>query len=238
MPPKKQPLQEAPVIFSLRLPTDEYIPIPAESNTSYSEILSSVETSKMNERFNADTLKEILSRTKSPVYTSGTACFWCCHSFSWSACVLPVLYDASDARIQCEGNFCSPECALAYLYADIRLSDGVKWSRHTLLADMYRSLYPVKDVAIAPHRHILRMFGGQLDIEQFREFCTTSDALVGYQLPPIRLHIPNMNVHGPVRDVKKFVALSDDTVARATNELRLRRTKPAHSAVPTLDKCF
>ena len=238
MPPKKQSLQEAPVIFTLRLPTDEYIPIPAESNTSYSEILSSVETSKMSERFNADTLKDILARAKSPTYTSGTACFWCCHSFSWTACVLPIAHDASDGRLHCEGNFCSPECALAYLYNDIRLSDGLRWSRHTLLADMYRGLYPEKDIAIAPHRHILRMFGGQLDIEQFREFCTTSDALVGYQFPPIRLHIPNMNVHGPVRDVKKFVALSDDTVARATNELRLRRTKPVHSAVPTLDKCF
>jgi hypothetical protein len=47
-----------------------------------------------------------------------------------------------------------------------------------------------------------------------------------------------MNVQGPARDVKKFVALSQDTVDKATKELRLRRTKPVHSTAVTLDKCF
>jgi hypothetical protein len=106
------------------------------------------------------------------------------------------------------------------------------------MVDMYRAAFISKELTPAPPRSVLRMFGGPLDIEQYREYLTSSDELVSVHLPPLRLHVPTMNVQGPARDVKKFVALSQDTVDKATKELRLRRTKPVHSAAATLDKCF
>lgn len=237
MPPKKQ-LPEAPVIFSLRLPVEENVPVPADASTNYSDILQSVETSHIAERFNTDTMKEILTRTKSPTYSPQTACFWCCHPFPWKASVLPISYDAYENMYACEGHFCSPECGLAYLYADPTLSDVTRWTRHTLLADMYRVLYKQKDVTPSPARSMLRLFGGPLDIEQFRQYTSSSEDMVAVQLPPLRLHLPTMNVQGPIRDVKKFVALSQETVDKASKELRLKRSKPVHTNVPTLDKCM
>jgi hypothetical protein len=237
MPPKKQ-LPEAPVIFSLRLPIEENVPVPADASTNYSDILLSVETSHIAERFNTDTMKEILTRTKTPTYSAQTSCFWCCHPFSWKASVLPISYDAYENMYACEGNFCSPECGLAYLYADPSLSDVTRWTRHTLLADMYRTLYKNKDVTPSPARSTLRQFGGPLDIEQFRQYTTSSEDMVAVQLPPLRLHLPSMNVQGPIRDVKKFVALSQETVDKASKELRLKRSKPVHTNLPTLDKCM
>jgi hypothetical protein len=237
MPPKKS-LPEAPVVFSLRLPAEDQVPTPADGLTNYSDILQTVETSRVAERFNTETMKEILGRTKSPTYAATTACFWCCHPFPWKATVLPISYDAYENMYTCEGHFCCPECALAYLYADPNLSDVLRWTRHALLADMYRSMYAKRTLTPAPHRHMLRMFGGPLDIEQFREFVSTSEDMVGIQLPPLRLHLPTMNVQGPIRDVKKFVTLSQDTVEKASKELRLRRTKPVHSTGATLDKCM
>lgn len=237
MPPKKQ-LPEAPVIFQFRLPTEKDLPVPADASTNYSDILASVETSRVAERFNTDTMKEILTRTRSPVYGMGTACFWCCHPFSWKATVLPVSYDAYDSMFTCEGHFCSPECGLAYLYGDLALSDVVRWTRHCLLSDLYRTMYVSKTLTPAPHRHTLRMFGGPLDIEQFREYIASSEDMVAVHLPPIRLHVPTMNVQGPIRDVKKFVSLSQETVDKASKELRLRRSKPVHQTGATLDKCI
>jgi hypothetical protein len=225
------------VVFSLRLPLEEHVPTPAEGGTNYSDILSAVETSKVAERFNTDTMREILARTKSPTYSSTTACFWCCSPFSWKACVLPISYDAYENMYACEGHFCSPECGLAYLYGEPG-SDTTRWLRHSLMVDMYRAAFISKELTPAPPRSVLRMFGGPLDIEQYREYLTSSDELVSVHLPPLRLHVPTMNVQGPARDVKKFVALSQDTVDKATKELRLRRTKPVHSAAATLDKCF
>ena len=237
MPPKKQ-LPDAPVIFSLKLPVEETAPQPANGATDYSEILKEVEASHVAERFTSDVMKDILGRTRSPTYTPGTACFWCCHSFGWTASVLPISYDAYENMYACEGHFCSPECAMAYLYADPSLSDVSRWTRHTLLADMYRTMYTTRDLSPAPPRSSLRLFGGPLDIEQYRQYLANSDDMVSVQLPPLRLFVPTMNVQGPVRDVKKFVALSQETVDKASKELRLKRSKPVHTNVPTLDKCM
>lgn len=236
MPPKKH-LPEAPVIFSLRLPVEEDIPQPAgDTSTNYADILHSVESSQTGNRFNTDTMREILARIRSPTYGPTTSCFWCCHPFPWKASVIPVSYDAYENMYTCEGHFCSPECAMASLYADPSLSDITRWTRHALLADLYRSLYTKRELAPAPPRTTLRMFGGPLDIEQFREYTATSEDMVAVQLPPLRLHVPSMNVQGPVRDVKKFVALSQETVDKASKELRLKRSKPVHNNTATLDR--
>ena len=237
MPPKKH-LPEAPVIFSFRLPAEESIPVPADSSTNYSDILQNVEVSHASERFSGEVMKEILGRTKTPTYSPGTACFWCCHAFTWKPCVLPVAFDAYEIMHTCEGHFCSPECALAYLYADGTISDVTRWTRHALLADLYRSLYTKRDLIPAPPRATLRLFGGPLSIEQFREQTAFGDDILAVQLPPLRLHVPSMNVQGPVRDVKKFVALSQETVDKASKELRLKRSKPVHATNATLDKCM
>lgn len=237
MPPKKT-LPDAPIIFTLRLPVEENAPQPANGmSTDYAEILQNVEASHVAERLSTDTMKEILSRTKTPTYTQSTSCFWCCHPFSWKASVLPVSYDAYENMYTCEGHYCSPECAMAALYADASLSDSTRWTRHALLVDLYRKLYPARDLVPAPPRTTLRMFGGPLDIEQFREYLSASDDMVAVQMPPLRLHVPSMNVQGPVRDVKKFVSLSQETVEKA-KEMRLKRSKPVHTNVATLDKCM
>jgi hypothetical protein len=115
------------------------------------------------------------------------------------------------------------------------ISDAVRWNRHSLLEDMYQPLIGLKDVVPAPPRHVLRMFGGPLDIVQFRESLMIMDSQVRVDLPPIRLHMPSMNLQAPNRDVKKFVQLSHDAVEKASTELRLKRNTPVHGKVMTLD---
>lgn len=239
MPPKK-PLPDAPIIFTLRLPPEDTTPQALEGiqTVDYAEILRDLESSYSAQRFNVETMKEVLSRTRSPTYSPTTACFWCCHPFSWKASVLPVSYDAYENMYACEGHYCSPECAMASLYADPSLSDSMRMTRHALLSDLYRSLYTKRDLVPAPPRTTLRLFGGPLDIQQFREYTASSEEMVAVHLPPLRLFVPTMNVQGPVRDVKKFVALSQETVEKASKEMRLKRSKPVHVNVPTLDKCM
>lgn len=240
MPPKK-PLPDAPVVFTLRLPAEDTAPQPLGGDapgTDYAEILRDMEAGYATQRFTADTMKEILGRTRAPTYGGTTACFWCCHPFPWKPSVLPISYDAYENMYTCEGHFCSPECAMASLYADPSVSDNSRWIRHALLTDLYRSLYTKRDLIPAPPRTTLRLFGGPLDIEQFREYTASAEEMVAVHLPPLRLYVPNMNVQGPVRDVKKFVALSQETVEKASKEMRLKRSKPVHTNAVTLDKCM
>jgi hypothetical protein len=82
------------------------------------------------------------------------------------------------------------------------------------------------------------MFGGPLDIEQYRDYITSDNYIVLSEIHPIRLVFPSMNVQGPLRDIKKYVSLSTDVVEKASEQLRLKRSKPMNVNVPTLDMCM
>jgi len=244
MPPRKtkavqKPTQidESPVVFFLKVTEhDTSHIIPAGDVTSYSDILSMVE--KNTERFNTDLLKDVLSKVQVERYSPQTSCFWCCHTFNWVPCILPISYDVYNNIYSCEGNFCSPECALSYLYADNKIPDSMKWNRHALLNHMYAELYKTRTLSPAPPRSLLRLFGGPLDIEQYRDYITNDNYIVLSEIHPIRLVFPSMNVQGPLRDIKKYVSLSSDVVEKASEQLRLKRSKPMNVNVPTLDMCM
>lgn len=244
MPPRKgkqtkeSPVEESPVVFFLKIKEDDQNKNihPAEQEFSYSDILSNVESSKVS--FNTELLKSILDKTNVNKYSEHTCCFWCCHTFSWTPSVLPISYDAYKDLYTCEGHFCSPECGLAYLYNEVNTSDGTRWNRHTLLRFLYSKMYEDRELSPAPSRTLLRMFGGPLDIEQYRQFVTGPNDIVHSELPPIRVIFPSMNVSMPLRDIKKYVSLSNDTVEKASQQLRLKRSKPVHVNIPTLDMCL
>jgi len=245
MPPKKvkatneKLVTETPVIFFLKVLESSEFVNPAEETTTYAEILNSVETSNQQERFNTTLLKSILEKVSIDRYTPQTACFWCCHPFGWSAVVLPISYDAYKNVYTCEGNYCSPECALAQNYSDIKISDSTRWNRHVLLRYLYNDLYINRYLSVAPPRTLLRLFGGSLDIEQYRDFTAGSNDIVLSDLPPIRLQFPSMNVQGPLRDIKKHVLLSNDVIEKASAHLRLKRSKPSNTTnIQTLDRCM
>lgn len=256
MPPRKKavaPLkdpvsvEDASIVFFIKTQedsqTENIIPagidpsyVEVSSVTNYNEILRSIENTAVS--MNSDILKSILDKASCESYSKDTACFWCCHAFDWIPSVLPISYDAYKNLYTCEGHFCSPECALAYLYDSVHSSDNVIWNRHSLLRYMYSSLYEKKDISPAPPRSLLRMFGGPLDIAQYRSYVSNVNDIVNSDLPPIRLIFPTMNIQGPIRDVKKYVSLSSEVVEKASQQLRLKRSKPVHANIPTLDMCI
>jgi hypothetical protein len=250
---KPQLLNETPVVFFLKIADDkisniipagdenrysELDPVNGLDVISYSSILNSVELSNKHSKFNTELLKSVLDKVSLEKYSSQTACFWCCHTFGWTPAILPLSYDAYKNLFTCEGNFCSPECALAYNYADITTSDSLKWNRHALLGNIYSDLYSNRTISPAPPRTTLRIFGGPLDIDQYREYLSGDNDIVLSQLPPVRLQFPTMNVQGPLRDIKKYVSLSTDVVEKATEQLRLKRLNPVNTNTQTLDMCI
>jgi hypothetical protein len=258
MPPRKKTaakdpipaptIQETPVVFFIR--TEDAVDhgiIPAGHTMGYADISKGpnsmtytdiLKTMEQSTPMNTDILKSLLEKTTSDTYAPDTACFWCCHSFDWNRAVLPVSYDAYKNIYTCEGNFCSPECTLSYLYEAVNTSDTTRWNRHALLRALYAPLYTKRELSPAPPRSTLRMFGGPLDIAQFRSYTSSVNEFVVSELPPIRLVFPTMNIQGPIRDIKKYVSLSSDVVEKASQQLRLKRSKPIHANIPTLDMCL
>jgi hypothetical protein len=170
--------------------------------------------------------------------TSDAACFWCCHTFAYCPVVLPIR-DTGD-HLLVMGNFCCPECACAYLF-DMRQDAHTRWEQQALLYRVYGeacrgSIHP------APHRTLLKMFGGTLSIEQYRMLIRSHKVRVDIHLPPMVSILSTMDTK-PIdfydasltKNVNETVT---ERLQKAEEVLRLRRTKPLKAWESTLDACI
>lgn len=122
-------------------------------------------------RSNISYNEEVLVTSGRPIVpgkSNSLLCWWCCHPFEDVPIVLPRhLYYPTQAY-HVYGNFCSPNCAKAFLIAE-QGQLGTKrlaWFKE-LLASYYS--IPVGTVIhAAPPRTFLTCFGGRMSIEEFR----------------------------------------------------------------------
>jgi len=170
--------------------------------------------------------------------STDVACFWDCHPFRGTPCVIPTVIEEGIWRVY--GNFCCPECAAAFLFNE-RLDLHVQWERYALLNRLYA---PVADaVRLAPARTILRLFGGAMDISDFRSIVADKRLRVDVMMPPMISIIQVMDTK-PIdfydASMKNtFIPWEMDRMNRpGAQGLRLRRTKPVAEKEATLEWCM
>jgi hypothetical protein len=166
------------------------------------------------------------------------ACFWDCHTFKGQPCVIPVGIEEGIWRVQ--GNFCCPECAAAFLFNE-RLDLHVQWERYALLNRLYAG--GGEPVRLAPSRSTLRLFGGTLDVSDFRAILGDRRMRVDVMTPPMISIIQVMDTK-PIdfydASMKNtFIPWEMDRMNRpGAQGLRLRRTKPVAEKESTLEFCM
>jgi hypothetical protein len=178
------------------------------------------------------------SEIKTIPQTSDIACFWCCHTFSNRPVVLPIR-DTGE-HLQVTGNFCCPECATAYLF-DMRQDSHTRWEQFALLNRVYNEvcqgyIYP------APSRSILKYFGGNLSIQEYRNLIRSHTVRVDVHLPPMVSILATMDTK-PIdfydaNLTKNVSETTKERLQKAEEVLRLRRTKPLKAWESTLDACI
>lgn len=94
---------------------------------------------------------------------SDLLCWHCCHPFDTRPLPLPVAYDERHDVFRCHGVFCSFGCAKAYGGFAPRDPKVVALFEKRLRRDGGAGA-----AARAPARHLLRAFGGHMDIAEFR----------------------------------------------------------------------
>jgi hypothetical protein len=165
-------------------------------------------------------------------------CFWDCHSFRGRPCVIPTTIEEGVWRVY--GNFCCPECAAAYLFQE-RLDSHVQWERYALLNRLYA--VGSESVRLAPPRTILRLFGGTMDIADYRKIVDEKRMRVDVMTPPMISIIQVMDTK-PIdfydASMKNnFIPWEMDRMNRpGAQGLRLRRTKPVAEKEATLEYCM
>jgi hypothetical protein len=149
------------------------------------------------------------------------ACFWDCHPFHTPPVSIPSKCKG-EGEFHGQGCFCSLECAAAFLLHSNELG-------HLVTTDVYHLLNRLGEatghgcvVRPAPSRFLLKMFGGNLDIDEFR-------GLAGKQMDAFPLPYPMIAVTQYMEELKcgdpafprtpAFIPLDDERVERAKRNI-------------------
>lgn len=146
------------------------------------------------------------------------ACWWCCHTFDNVPIGIPDSYH--DGRYKMFGCFCSFNCALAY-NRDLR--DYRTYERQSLIHHLKAELGADDGIRLdaAPPRQVLKMFGGTLDIEEFRHQFFQVDRTYTFKMPPL------VSIAGIVEETSKDLPIGQKIkLSRLMDGPIIRRTKP------------
>jgi hypothetical protein len=168
--------------------------------------------------------------------TTDVACFWCAHGFKGQPCVIPEREEKGVYRVY--GNFCSPSCAMAYILQE-SLDSHVRWERVSLLHRIYSKAYESGRIFPAPLRDCLKLFGGPMTIEQFRDVIAQGKIRIDIQIPPMVSILGSIDTK-PIdfydSSMKNTISpLLGEAVPKAEEGLRLKRSRPLKEKESTLD---
>lgn len=132
-------------------------------------------------------MMEFADFDKKSFFRTNICCWHCCHNFKETPVGIPISYENDIFNVK--GVFCSFNCASTYNFND-RLSENEIQERESLLHLMYRKTHNTKKVDIkkAPPKECLKMFGGLLEISEFRENTMIYDLV----FPPALCIIPQL----------------------------------------------
>jgi hypothetical protein len=163
-------------------------------------------------------------------------CYWCCHPFDSTPLPMPHEYDELRDIFKVSGNFCSWACMKSYNGKHTGYRSPIV-SLNILL--MKRRLHgKMEAFKGAPPREKLRIFGGSMSVEEFRNVSPT----MCYEILPRNMihEPPNLVEHE--EKARRLPAAKKDMLFKGVsvkNEpLRLKRDKPTATHKNTLEKAM
>jgi hypothetical protein len=182
--------------------------------------------------------KEANNRNKWPESTS-IYCWWCCSPFNNVPCALPLRKKNDEYIVS--GCFCSPECAAAWNFDNSDSEE--RWERNSLLNVIYKKVFENKNINIkpAPPRQSLKIFGGNLTIEEFRKNNSNYNKNYKIVMPPMVSIIPQLEEsvnNSFYNQNKSFIPIDKERIEKANKDLKLKRSKPLSDKRNTLENCM
>lgn len=148
-------------------------------------------------------------------------CKWCSHSFSTVPIGLPEKFCSKEKKYYLRDCFCSFNCAAKYnfeIIADYRVHE-----RFSLLNNIKKMIFKdcIKQIVPAPPREMLKCFGGEKTIEEFRSMCIPIPKDYNHLLPPM---LPIFTV---IEEIPKFFYQDKNSRRKSDfGDLKIKRTKP------------
>jgi hypothetical protein len=171
-------------------------------------------------------LKDFEEKNKNKEWPLNTSisCYWCCHRFENAPFGVPINY--KNGTFEVYGCFCSLECTASYNF-DTYSNQDEMWERYHLMNVMSRKMNLGNIVKCAPPRLSLKLFGGYLDIDAFRNY-NTSKKIINLNFPPmtsITQQLEEINDFEFCSDFK-FIPVDSERITKYKEKIVFRRTKP------------
>jgi len=153
----------------------------------------------MNDNINETKVKEDYSQIKLPSQHCNIKtqkeentyhdikCYWCCHQIIDTEYGMPIRYDAFHSSFTTFGSFCSLQCAAAYNYSTNMGCNRV-WEIHSWIQLLGKKYGFKESIRPAPSKYLLKLFNGNMDIDEFRKAHLTMAQTYITNIPPF-IHI-------------------------------------------------
>lgn len=155
-------------------------------------------------------------------------CFWC--TFPYDNDSFHILQYGSEDNILAHGSFCSPQCAVAHLFENMKWDDSMKFESYQLINQFYNTNNDNENIkpAASPY-FLLDKFFGNMSIHDFRKMSNSSHVMICIDKPVTRIipeihednekYMQNKNTRGNYKVKKqseKNKAISRNSILRDT----------------------
>ena len=124
-------------------------------------------------------------------------CWNCCHDFNTQNISIPLKYN--NGIFYLYGYFCSYACSARYILDNYQ--DKSMWEIYSLLNLYMNMSHNTKNkINPAPNRTILKVFGGTMDIDEFRSL--SNESLYNLNIEPILPIYPINHTHNKLQLTK------------------------------------
>jgi len=168
--------------------------------------------------------------------STNVACFWDCHCFDHNPWGIPIKYDVQTGKFTLFGIFCSPNCAMSYLLSN-ESNTSTLWERVSLLNLLNYKVYESDDNIIpAPDKMCLKLFGGPLDISEFRALTLKNNKVFNINFPPCNIVTPVLEETKKIYNQDSYFIPNDKKKQnKIQTELKIKRTRSIYNNKNTLD---
>lgn len=163
-------------------------------------------------------------------------CMWCCHAFDGIPVSIPQKYN--NDKFYVYGNFCSFNCAASHIFSK---NDDYMWKQYNLLNTLQKKISNNnwKKIKLAPPKEVLKIFGGYMTIDEYREELLTGNTEFKVIEPPLISLVPKIEEtyfksQNNNLNKKKYVPIDNDLIDKAKISMKLKRDKPINNSKSTL----
>tara|TARA_B100000780_G_C21125699_1_gene456702 strand:+ start:678 stop:1706 length:1029 start_codon:yes stop_codon:yes gene_type:complete len=225
---------------SIELPTgydnmDNFTSLP--SNISNTVETEEAQHSKINNNIIENkkiynSLEEFIEN-KDWLKSTNVLCWWCCHTFDNSPFGIPIKFKKEKFFVQ--GCFCSLECACSYNFYENNTTQD-KWECYSLINLLSQKIGNKNIIKLAPHKVSLKIFGGKLDIDEFRNFSNNNKIInvLDYPMIATNQQLEEIN-YNTQNNMNNFIPIDENRLKRIEQKIKLSRSKPINNNKNTLE---